>query len=208
MNTIQTLSVPFYEFECPHTELIEKVCEEVRALPFNDEDPPPSTRTYYNAELFDWFTACLEEVRKIYYKDSIKLTISNGFATRMKRLHKARMHFHINSIVSGVFYLTSAETSKTKFQLPNPYYFAEHQKVLSLSNNKHDVIDTGYNALTTLLAPVKGKLVLFPSSIEHETLTHNEPFYRYIISFNTMATGVVSEKNTLRLEIETKKHIG
>lgn len=208
MNIINTMAVPFYEFELQDLQLLDYVRHEVSLLPFNDEDPPPSTRTYYNKPLFDWFTDCLEQVRQIYYKDSIRLVVANGFATRMKRMQKARMHYHINSIISGVFYLTTAESSKTRFLTPNPYYFVEHQRVLQVSNNQTDVVDVRYNALSTTLDPVAGKLILFPSSIDHETLTHTESFYRYIISFNSMATGTISNKNTLKLDLQTSPHSG
>ncbi len=211
MDIIEALPVPFYQFQCLDETLLDIVQTEVSSLDFNDEDPPPSTRDYYNKELFQWFEDCLLEVKKIYYKESLNLTISNGFATRMKKMQKARLHYHINSIVSGVFYLTTSTSSKTRFFLPTPWYFPEHANILSISNNTNkssqDISDKFYNAITTYITPVRGKLVLFPSNIDHDTVTHTENFTRYIISFNTMVSGILSSKNTTKLQIDTIPHI-
>jgi len=207
MKIIPALSIPFYEFECKDQAMLDKVTEEVAHLPFDDNDPPPSTRPYFHPDLFVWFADCVEEVRKLYYKDTINLIISTGFATRIKRMQKARLHHHINSIISGIFYINSTESSKTKFIMPNPYYFVEHQKVLHISKNSTDIIDQFYDPLVTTIFPNRGRLVLFPSYIDHETLTHTENFYRHIISFNTMASGVISEKSTIRLDLQTKPYL-
>jgi len=58
--------------------------------------------------------------------------------------------------------------------------------------------------LTLKIKPEKGKLLLFPSTLFHETEILQETMIRYSISFNTFISGHLPEvRSGLRLKMES-----
>jgi hypothetical protein len=90
--------------------------------------------------------------------------------------------------------LTDCESSKTIFTHPNPWF----KQCLFLRFAKL----TADRNLKLTIKPEKGKLILFPSTLFHETEILKENIIRYSISFNTFLTGHLPEVNSgLRLKI-------
>ena len=203
MKIRESLPIPFYEFECD-TTLIDQAYSEVSQLDFQD----CMALNYYNQDLISWFESCVGQVQDIYFHDGIDLTINECWATKVKRMQHLDFHFHMNSILSGVLYLSDGVAGKTRFRIPNPYYSAEHAHVMTLSKSSKE--DSFFNiwaqAIQFDIQPKKGTLIIFPSSIEHKTMTHTENFVRHSISFNTFPSGIISGDRTKQLNIKTIKN--
>jgi uncharacterized protein (TIGR02466 family) len=189
------LSVPIYEFQCD-----ESIIDKIYNLAINEEFDSNtyntiSKKNFYNEELYDWLDDCLEEVRKIYYVDSIKFKITNCWINKSNKLQYHHVHSHPNSIVSGILYLTTHNSGETVFYYDNPWKkmvsttrTVEIQKKIFPENEFHrDPI-----TLTSMISPRKGKLILFPSSIFHGTKANKELFPRYSLSLNSYFSGSVS----------------
>lgn len=146
--------------------------------------------SYYHTELFDWFNRCLDELCAEEYISTIKLEITDCWLTKTQKFEKHHRHTHPNSIVSGIFYLDSCEYG-TNFYIPN--IWAHTTPLLTISKNL---------TVKETVKPEKGKLILFPSNIEHDTVFNNSTITRYTIAFNTFATGFMGTETT-RLKIKS-----
>lgn len=199
MNTNKSLYIPIYEFYCDN-KLIDNVVEILPNLNYDkDKYDTYISESFYHKELFQWFEDCINKVKTELYNESCKLEISTCWINRLNKLQKIYQHHHMNSIVSGVLYFSTEQTGKTIFNFLNPWYHAENTKVLKLSkSNKF-----GSPAVVTAeVTPEKGKLILFPSSISHETSAHNSSNPRYTLAFNTFITGNLEQNVTGRLNLK------
>jgi hypothetical protein len=190
MKENYVLSIPFYEFDCDAT-LVEEVFEEVKQLDFtaNEKNAISMGPSFYNERLFVWFDECLEQVRKKYYIDSVKLDIVACWANRTNITQSHHFHKHPNSIVSAVFYLTEGEGGETCFFTKDPWL--QYTEFLNIDKEQ----DAQRRLLKTILPPRKGLLRLFPSSVEHTVAVHKSRTPRYTISFNTFVSGDLSNGN-------------
>tara|TARA_R110002167_G_C12437687_1_gene630508 strand:- start:73 stop:711 length:639 start_codon:yes stop_codon:yes gene_type:complete len=100
-------------------------------------------------------------------------------------------HSHQNSIISGVFYISTVEDDKITFADPNykikmasPWFKKENFNI--------------WNS-TTWFIPVKNnKLILFPSWLSHQVeLNEKATTDRISISFNTYVKGKLGDANEL-----------
>ena len=195
MKEILDLGFPLYEFKYPDLEKVNKVLEHVEEMEYDKNDINViSVNPYYDKEMFTWFNRCLAIIRDKYYSETVDLTIVDSWANKTKLNQQHHFHHHPNSIVSGIFYLTDCESSKTIFTHPNPWF----KQCLFLRFAKL----TADRNLKLTIKPEKGKLILFPSTLFHETEILKENIIRYSISFNTFLTGHLPEVNSgLRLKI-------
>jgi hypothetical protein len=199
MKEINCLSIPFYEFQC-NEDLVNRVLEEVKQIDFGQN---LQSVNYYNEELIDWFSKCISEVHEICnFSESLELKVSECWATKTRKLLPGNFHFHVNSILSGVMYLT--EGSKTKFRTSNPYFSAEDAGFMSLSKAFGGIKMKYAFPIEGNIVPEKGKLIIFPSSIEHQITPHTGNFSRHSIAFNTFPSGVTCKDITGKLELDTK----
>jgi len=196
LKPILDLGFPIYEFRYPDLDKVESVLTQVEEMEYSKNDINViSEYPYYDAEMFTWFHKCLSLIRDKYYSETIDLTIVDSWANKTKMNQQHHFHHHPNSIVSGIFYLTDCESSKTLFTHPNPWF----KQCIFLRFAKMDHKDRN---LKLAIKPEKGKLILFPSTIFHETEVLKENIIRYSISFNTFITGYFPEVNSgLRLKI-------
>lgn len=77
----------------------------------------------------------------------------------------------------------------TKFFTPNPWHWT------------NSFIEIGKEGQTTdstaTVSPEKGKIVFFPSSLQHTTLPNLTSTTRYSIAFNTFISGTLGRPSTL-----------
>lgn len=194
MNSVDTLSTPFYEFFCdPY--LIDEVLPQVEKFTFsNGKDNDPSITKisqefFYHAKLLEWFENCLEEVRKLYFIDSIRLNVTSCWVTNTSKLAKHRFHRHQQSIVSGILYLQDDSSGETVFLEKSPWgYYTE--------NNFMNITDINQlPQLKTVIKQEKGKLILFPSHILHGTNTTKSQNHRYTIAFDSFFSGRIFQNS-------------
>ena len=117
------LSIPIYEFQCDES-LSEEIYNQVLVSSVfnkNINNKVADQDYFYNEKLFDWFDQCIDQIREIYFQSGVSLPITSCWANKSSKLEKHHTHKHGNSIISGIFYLTSHEKAETMFYYKNPF---------------------------------------------------------------------------------------
>jgi hypothetical protein len=193
MKILNSLSIPFYEFHCD-PNLLDEIKVRVENLNYiTDENKEAefSKNYFYYEPLINWFDECLEQVRKIYYNDNIKLEVVNCWATRTGFLKKLHTHAHQQSLVGGIFYLDTFTSGETVFYQSNPWQDYTTNNIVNIAA-KQKVMAT---QLVTKILPEKGKLVLYPPQLRHGTLPNKEKKVRYSIAFDSYFSGRITDNS-------------
>jgi uncharacterized protein (TIGR02466 family) len=130
--------------------------------------------------LHGWFEQCLEAVRHDLALPFEQLVITQSWANRTMAGESHHGHIHQNSYLSGVFYLTSSDTGPTEFYRDDDWF---EFFLLDDPDITRTVSFTSF--------PDAGKLVLFPSNLDHCVAEHADDEPRYTISFNTFPQGAI-----------------
>jgi len=132
-------------------------------------------------QIISWITDRLNDFKNHYSYQCESFEITSCWANLSPAHSYAthQLHYHPMSFISGILYLTDG--SPTYFRDP---VVQRNVNSMKLSGNPKLVPDT-YGLL-----PDVGKLVLFPSWLEHGTIMHRlENYNRLTISFNAIPTG-------------------
>jgi uncharacterized protein (TIGR02466 family) len=129
----------------------------------------------------DYIENCCNDYleRIISPSDPIKLELTQSWINYSNKNEYHQEHCHSNSLVSGVLYINAQEENDSIQFLGNTYNL--------LSPNVKN-----YNAWNCQIfnVPVKtGKIVMFPSSINHRVLTNKQDYVRISLAFNTFLRG-------------------
>ena len=143
--------------------------------------------SFYHKELFNELEKCIDQVAKKHFKDQ-KLVICDSWLTRSKFGQRGVPHWHVWSIFSGLLYMTDQEKSHTIFSLEDPFYEKYKHPFGPISINK---IPYEFS-----IKPVKGKLIIWDSSLLHRIGSIPEKNTRYTLAFNTWMTGNISTLST------------
>ena len=132
-------------------------------------------------DLFNWFSDCLKEVKKIKQYDCDQIKITNSWVNVSLADYNMYLdtHKHSMSFYSGIYYLTDG--SATTFIDPFEQAIDTQLQVLKFNYHPEEKI-----------SPEPGKLIIFPSYIYHKSDIHIANTSRYIISFNTMPVGKIN----------------
>ena len=205
---MQTKLLPgsyLYENTC-NPMLLQKLQQQVTTLEFR---PNPfgnnhlSVDPFINDELIDWLDSQLLVIQKLQYPqidhDRVRFRTTSCWVNRASKGQTHHRHTHSNAVWSGILYLTTCtEGGSTNFYIPNPWYKLEREGLLFYD------IKTTVTDLISKVTPVAGKLLVFPSQLQHDVDPHTSSDYRYSISFNVYPTGILGPTVTSRLNIETK----
>ena len=199
MKKIDAISIPFYEFHSGR-ELAEEVLADVKTKNFIVDAPEQGyiSDNYYHEKLFEFFENSVKSVKSLYYKDTVDFPIVDCWVNEYKTMTRLRKHYHPNSVICGVYYLTEHDKNySTIFNANNPWTY-------STTANSLDVVKNDI-PLSGELIPEVGKLILFPASLIHymTTISPKDKIYRYTIAFNTFPNGVVSTAPTMKLQIKS-----
>jgi len=196
MKINNILSIPIYEFQCDEN-LTEEIYNQSILAKFTDNisNKISDREHYYNSKLFEWFDQCIDQVSKIYFLDEISLPIVTCWINKSSKLEKHHVHHHPNSILSGIFYLTTHTKAETLFYYKNPYFEMGATNLILASKDLEKNFSERSTTILGKVAPEKGKLILFPSSIVHGTKPNTDSHARYTISFNTIFSGKVHDEN-------------
>tara|TARA_B100001250_G_scaffold326750_1_gene290806 strand:+ start:151 stop:750 length:600 start_codon:yes stop_codon:yes gene_type:complete len=136
-----------------------------------------------------------ERVEEFVYGDcgissEMEIELISSWANLHKKGDFAQIHSHYNSIISGVWYLTT--TPKTgKFVV-----HSDHK----LFGNLLDFPKRVYNEFNNdsySFIPQNGDLIIFPSTLKHSVTHNEEDIDRFSIAFNYMLRGdMVNGKQT------------
>jgi hypothetical protein len=152
----------------------------------NDKHGNSVTNVYYK-ELFDELQKCVDQVGAKHFNNQ-QFAICDSWLTRSKFGQQGVAHWHALSVFSGLLYLTDQEKSHTIFSLEDPFYEKyKHPFGHMILNN------IPYNFS---IKPVKGKLIIWDSSLLHRIGPIPEKNTRYTLAFNTWMTGNISSLPT------------
>jgi uncharacterized protein (TIGR02466 family) len=93
-------------------------------------------------------------------------------------------HYHVNSIISGVFYFTPN---------PAPIEFYVHKTVVYDPLKFKPKEFNTFNSNSSTVTLTQGTLLLFPSYIEHAVLSNLDMHDRISLSFNTWVHGQIGD---------------
>ena len=143
-----------------------------------------------------------EQQLKIYVKEVINPKGESNFYITQSWLNITKPgewhheHFHANSIISGVFYISTGEGDNITFTDPN-------QKIKDLLKLEHKEFNI-WNSTRWFFSVNNNELILFPSWLHHQVDTNEKATTdRISLSFNTFVRGTLgelSDKNELILK--------
>ena len=155
-----------------------------------------SNNTYiFNTKLKKIKEFCEKHI-KIYVKEVINpkeelnFYITQSWLNLTEPGESHHRHWHSNSLISGIFYITTTENDKVQFYDPNATF--RHQTSFEVAN--YNI----FNSQTYVYDVNSVDLFLFPSWLEHsveknEKATRN----RISISFNVCVKGIMGTKQGL-----------
>lgn len=186
MEVIKLFPVEFFRFttqQFQHSEIVDYI-QSLNIYPkvsSNLSFQIPLHRDQKLAELFNWFHACLEQLRVSQKYDCDKFTISSSWynqSLKNRGMHQT-YHKHTNSFFSGIYYMS--EGAPTIFEDP----------VIPRSMTQLEVLQKDYLPVEKTMA-VPGSLIIFPSYVFHYSPPHVDEFDRHVISFNVLPTGKIN----------------
>jgi uncharacterized protein (TIGR02466 family) len=127
----------------------------------------------------------------IYIKNTLdckqQFYITNSWIARSKPGEKHHVHFHPNSIISGVLYLQAAKNCGDlilhhKSSLRNNFDF-------SYDLNSYNI----FNSQTWRYSVTTGNILIFPSWVNHSVEENFSDQDRIILGFNTFVRGTFGE---------------
>jgi len=138
------------------------------------------------SEFFSWVQTCLDDYKEHFELMTEGLRVSLSWVNRSTKYSEHRSHYHPNSYISGIYYVTDNPTP-TYFECPND---KKRSGIVIVSNS---VLD--HNVWT---APANtGELILFPSWLQHFTEPHPFEGFRMTLSLNVMPVGITNPKTLI-----------
>ena len=121
--------------------------------------------------------------------ERVKPTIS--WVNRQPKGTQHSKHCHPNSILSGVFYLKTTNSTPITFFNPIP------QSQIQIETNKFNP----FNALSYQANIADGDVIIFPSTLMHSVSHNHDDEDRYSLAFNTFTMdGAIGSKNRLTFQ--------
>lgn len=198
METLPIFNLNFYKFTCEDA-LTDQVLELAKKSKWlkNGSNEISADDLFFHPELHDWFDKCILSVKeKIGLPNAVDLPITSCWVNKAVKLNGHLDHAHPNSVISGVFYLSSHQSGATVFSAPN--YWLKDPLHFQWANPLPE-------SYQTKILPVKSTLILFPSHLWHSVLGLKENETRYTVSFNTYLSGEIDDdRHRTRLYLKSK----
>lgn len=133
--------------------------------------------------LHQWFLSCIKQLTDDVGFEFNNTAITQSWANKTEAGEKHHNHFHLNSFISGIFYLTDYELGTGG----ETVFIKECTSLWNKNIFKYEKEDY-LNVL-----PQVGKLVLFPSQLYHGVNAYTSISPRYTISFNSFPIGQLGD---------------
>lgn len=130
------------------------------------------------------------ESKFLEFKDSVlklkttSFKMTTSWATKCPPNSNSQKHSHKNSYYSGVLYLTE-HSDNAPIMFFNP--IDDFNTILTNNPTEYN----GFNSRTWTIHPQKGKIIFFPSYLEHMILKNISQDNRYSIAFNFFPSGTI-----------------
>jgi len=187
MKIVDICPISVFQFNAPD-ELIDTLLFKVETSEFvKNERNAGSKFMFYEKDMVNWLDECILKVGQNKYPDIEKFVITGCWVNKTTKFQSHHYHTHPNSLFSGILYLTTHETGYTNFYSKDAWYNYD-ENLLWFAGKQL----TQTNIISSI-KPEKGKLIIFPSHLAHDTkqLIQNET--RYSISFNVFVSGHINK---------------
>jgi uncharacterized protein (TIGR02466 family) len=196
LKSTNLFSFPIYELTITDQTLIENLLQEVKLMDRSHSTLNTMIRntdkslnySFYNKDLFAYLNKGLAEVKSLQYDGDFDFVITECWATKTDKYQKHHSHTHPNSIISGIIYLTDHPDATTEFYLQNPWHWTDQFLKIGKGQSKISIAS---------ITPEMGRVVFFPSNLQHSTKPNLNTKSRYTISFNTFISGNIGKQATL-----------
>jgi uncharacterized protein (TIGR02466 family) len=196
-------SLKVYEFNCEKC-LVDKTLYSIKEMEYRTNEFNKIGINRLNdleefKDLHEWFQKCVDTVfTDLNLPESFKnIKITESWGNKSSRGEHHHFHTHPNSYLSAIFYLTSNSSGFTKFMTDNMWYSEPH---LFASHIGHDYFEE-HNIFSQ--TPESGKLLIFPSRLQHYVEPNNGDDVRYTISFNAYPE-IYDDRSTVYISISVK----
>lgn len=125
----------------------------------------------------------LHEVLSV--SDNFEFYITNSWVQKHSKTDHAQNHYHINSLISGVYYVEVFEDSGDLVLEKQHENFNIFPSMLGFTYKNIGVL----NAADWKVHPRNGTLIFFPSQVAHYSHNNLNDKDRYCIAFNTYVRG-------------------
>ena len=119
----------------------------------------------------------------------INLYITQSWLNVTKPNEFHHEHFHQNSIISGVFYVSTVENDSITFFDPN----SKIKNLIKITTNEYNP----FNSTDMTFSVKDNQLILFPSWMNHSVQANKSTKDRISISFNTFVRGSIGVSDDL-----------
>lgn len=135
-----------------------------------------------------WIEDCVAEYFKATTnpKHNVHLRITQSWLNYSNPGQHHHKHSHPNSLISGVFYLNTNPDDRI-------YFYRSGWQQIKFPPESWNL----YNSDSWWFEAITGRLILFPSSLEHMVPTVQGSDVRISLSFNTFPVGTVGEEMEL-----------
>jgi uncharacterized protein (TIGR02466 family) len=124
-------------------------------------------------------------------KPGTELYFTESWLNKTEKGQSHHRHWHPNSVLSGIVYLsTSGDSGKTRF-------VSSDYSTFEFEANEANI----YNSKTWTITPEVGKILIFPSSLEHMVDPYEGDEPRITLAFNTFVKGPISSNPLTNLSI-------
>ena len=124
-------------------------------------------------------------------KSEVEIYITESWFNKTEKGQIHHRHWHPNSVVSGVVYLSSQGTSGGTRFITSQY------DTLEYGINDSNI----YNSRSWTIEPQVGSMILFPSNLEHMVEEYQGDSPRITLSFNTFIRGNINVDPLTRLSL-------
>tara|TARA_R100001086_G_scaffold109152_2_gene55340 strand:- start:4408 stop:5025 length:618 start_codon:yes stop_codon:yes gene_type:complete len=129
-------------------------------------------------------------------RKDINLYIKNSWIIIHKTNHFSHAHFHLNSFLSGILYIkTPANSGDITFY--NNYSRSSLLPLLNIPFEKYNE----YNSSNWTIPVNEGKLLLFPSGLQHSVPNNFSENTRISLAFNVLIKGDLKESEISHLNL-------
>lgn len=108
--------------------------------------------------------------------------ITQAWANKSNKGDSHHLHYHVNSFLSGIYYVNNADGDSIFARPPTPSGF--HPEMTGLQDFSN----------TVKISPLAGYLAIFPSHLTHGTAANKKGNARFSISFNSLPRGAFGSR--------------
>lgn len=133
--------------------------------------------------------------------NSIKFKITTSWFNKHDPGDEAHSHHHINSLISGVIFLTTPENSGLLRFHNDPFSTRIFPPTVKLQLDPE-----GARHIINLdqwdIKPGEGKCVIFPSTLSHSVTKNQSSKERYTLAFNVWPVGTLGENEIDNIDLD------